>query len=237
MKKEQKERVLNELNAVIKPALKNIDNINAYILELSKKINILNDEEMKSKNYLTINEKYKQKQTLYTYNAYYERELKSELLNCLDSILYIFFANVKNKRDKSDFEAMFEYNGDCYPLGVEFRFYTSDHQASIYLTLNGYNHYSEKKYFSSKIIKSEWNGTNWAEVTQYNNFKEEAEAIKENQQNAKKTKVLNLEQLAEEVAKIKEMNERHKAETEALMNKHREETNKKDKHNLTLIVK
>lgn len=239
MKKEQKEQVLNNLKEIIENAFKKIDVVNNYyFLAIKKELKQIDLLESKSNNFKTLNETYQKKQDCYKQQKYYIQEIENALKLLLDNILIVFFENVKNNRDKSEFEKMFEWDSDSkkYPLNVYFRFYTSDHNATIYLTLNNTDHYKKVYYFSKQIIESKWNGNEWKDIICFENFSTKAEELKEAIKKVIDTKVLNNSELKKEFEKVEAMQKEHKKQLNDLLAKQKQESEKVDIYKLSLLI-
>lgn len=239
MKKEQKEQVLNNLKEIIENAFKKIDVVNNYyFLAIKKELKQIDLLESKSNNFKTLNETYQKKQDCYKQQKYYIQEIENALNLLLDNILIVFFENVKNNRDISDFEKMFEWDSNAkkYPLKVNFRFYTSEENATIYLTLNGYDHYTKKRYFSSQIIDDKWNGNKWVNIIHFENFSKKAEELKENIKKVVDTKVLNNSELKKEFEKVEAMQKEHKKQLNDLLAKQKQEIEKLDVYKISLLT-
>lgn len=156
------------------------------------------------------------------------------VLNC--KILLVFFEEVKNARDKTDFVKII--NEDLKVYNISWHIYSSSEDCTIYYTKDCkyYNDYYKHNHFIGSCAFGGYYGSYFLD---FNKFEE---AKKWYEKRLNKYSINNIfmgtfEELKENYYKIKELKEQHEKELKELQSKQNQEINSSDDFSILSFIK
>lgn len=240
MKKEQKNQVKERLESILKEELKPIESTIKLIEEAKeeKKFSFDMNEKMTDlKNYQSASRHYKKYRDMINLIKFLEHQINNKLLYILNcKILVVFFEEVKNTRDKTDFEKII--NEELKQYNISWRIYSSSEDCTIYYSKNytSYNDYYKYNNYIGSFAFEGYYGNYYLDFDKFENAKKMfEERIKAND-----NMIIfagTFEELKENYYKINELKEQHEKETEEMLEKHKEEMLSADDFSILSFIK